>query len=73
MVFAAGLQLRETMDQQKLIELNMRFLEEVERGATWEEVREILDEIRVVVRGSDTATILQFDSLPLNKTGDTTS
>jgi len=61
------------MDHQKLIELNKRFLEEVERGASWEEVREILDEIMAAVRGADTATILPFNAIPLNKTGETTS
>jgi hypothetical protein len=60
------------MDQLKLIELNRRFLAEVERGASWEEVRLILDEMRELVRGVDTATILQFDDFPMNKTGEIT-
>jgi hypothetical protein len=37
--------LREVEVQQKYIELNKRFMEEVDRGASWIELRCIIDEM----------------------------
>jgi hypothetical protein len=55
-------------EQAKLLELNKRFLNEVERGASWEEVRLIMDDMRALVRGIDMlapATVISMDNYPL--------
>jgi hypothetical protein len=55
-------------EQAKLLDLNKRFLNEVERGASWEEVRLILDDMRALVRGIDMlapATVISMDNYPL--------
>ena len=39
-----------TDEQKKFIELNKRFMEEVENGATWSELRWLIDEMKDIAK-----------------------
>jgi hypothetical protein len=55
-------------EQVRLYELNRKFLAEVENGADWADVREIIDQMRDVARRIDylqPATVISMDSYPL--------
>jgi hypothetical protein len=57
-------------EQLKLLELNQRFLAEVEKGAGWKELKAILDDMKEIAKNLDQvpATVISFDHYPLNKT-----
>jgi hypothetical protein len=60
--------------QQKLRDLNSRFLEEIEKGKGWEDLKDIMDEMKEVAKSLDhlhgtTGTLVSFDNYHLNKTG----
>lgn len=59
-------------EQLKLIELNKRFLQEIERGAGWDDVKGIMEEMKEIARRIDhiPATVISFDDYPLNKTSE---
>jgi hypothetical protein len=61
-----------TEGQLRLRELNKRFLEEIENGKGWEDVKYILDEMKKIAKHLDhiPATVISFDEYPLNKTGE---
>lgn len=53
-----------TEEQDKFIELNKRFMDEVEKGATWSELRWLLDEMKELAKGFEhlePATIITMD------------
>jgi translation initiation factor 2B subunit (eIF-2B alpha/beta/delta family) len=55
-------------EQVRLYELNKRFLAEVEKGAEWKEVKDIIDQMREVARRIERlqpATIISIDNYPL--------
>jgi len=56
-------------EQGKLLELNQRFLAEVESGAGWNDLRGILEEMKEIAKALDhlPATIISFDNYQLNK------
>lgn len=56
--------------QHRLIELNGRFLAEVERGAGWSEVKGILEDMKEIAKHLDhiPATIIDFDNYPMENT-----
>jgi hypothetical protein len=59
-------------EQMRLYELNKRFLAEVENGADWADVKEIIDQMREVARRIEylqPATVLEMNNYPLDKTG----
>lgn len=61
-------------EQLKLKELNRRFLDEIENGKGWEDVRGILDEMKKIAKKLDhiPGTVVSFDNYPLdNKLGET--
>jgi hypothetical protein len=59
-------------EQLKLLELNQRFLAEVENGAGWKELKAILDDMKEVAKNLDQvpATVISFDNYPLTKTSE---
>jgi hypothetical protein len=54
--------------QSKLFHLNKLFVEEVEKGKGWDELKEIIEEMKVLTKELDhlPATVISFD----NYTGD---
>jgi hypothetical protein len=58
--------------QQKLKDLNSRFLEEIEAGKGWEDLKHIVEEMKEVAKGLDhmPAPVVSFDRYQLNRTGD---
>lgn len=56
-----------TEAQIRLIELNKRFLDEVESGKGWEDVRAIMEEMKEVAKQLDhiSATVITMDNYPL--------
>jgi hypothetical protein len=59
-----------TEEQLRLIELNRRFLEEVESGKGWNDLRDILEDIKETAKKVDQAraTVVSFNEYPLNRT-----
>lgn len=61
-------------EQRKLKELNRRFLEEIESGKGWQEVKDIMDEMKKIAKRLDNipGQVVSFDDYPLeNKLGET--
>jgi hypothetical protein len=50
----------------RLRELNEQFLAEVERGAGWDDLRDIVEEMKSIAKGLDhiPASVISFDSYP---------
>lgn len=57
--------------QERLRELNKRFLEEIESGRGWEDVHGIMEEMKEIAKSLDhlPAQIVNFDNYPLKNTG----
>jgi predicted transcriptional regulator len=57
-------------EQEKLRELNKRFLEEIESGRGWEDVKHLMEEMKEVAKRIDPikpeTPVVDFDSYPLN-------
>lgn len=51
-------------EQEKFIELNKRFMTEVENGATWTDLRWLIEEMKDIAKSFDhldTATVIEMD------------
>jgi hypothetical protein len=51
-------------EQEKFIELNKQFMSEVENGATWSDLRWLIDEMKAIAKNFDhfdTATVIAMD------------
>lgn len=51
-------------EQEKFIELNKQFMDEVEKGATWSDLRWLIDEMKAIAKNFehlDTATVIAMD------------
>jgi hypothetical protein len=54
----------------RLRELNERFLAEVESGAGWNDLKDIIEEMKDIAKGLDhiPASVISFDNYPLKNT-----
>ena len=61
--------------QTKLVQLNQTFLAKVEQGAGWKDLKNLLDDMKVIARHLDQlpGTVVPFDSMPQNKTREISS
>jgi hypothetical protein len=51
-------------EQEKFIELNKQFMHQVEKGASWNDLRWLIDEMKVLAKNFehlDTATVIAMD------------
>jgi hypothetical protein len=51
-------------EQEKFIELNKQFMTEVENGATWNDLRSLIDEMKAIAKNfehMDMATVIAMD------------
>jgi len=51
-------------EQEKFIELNKRFMSEVENGASWNDLRWLIDEMKAIAKNFehlDTATVIAMN------------
>jgi hypothetical protein len=71
-VISRDMEKERSEEQLKLMALNKRFLEEIERGSGWEDVKNIMEEMKEIARRIDhiPATVISFDDYPLNKTSE---
>jgi hypothetical protein len=59
-------------EQTRLMELNKRFLAEIEAGKGWEDVKHLMEDMKQIAKRLDhlPAQVISFDNYPLNKTGE---
>jgi hypothetical protein len=59
-------------EQARLLELNKRFLEEIESGKGWSDVKHLIEDMKQIAKRLDhlPAQVVSFDNYPLNKTGE---
>lgn len=71
---ASAMEKKRSEDQQRLRELNERFLYEIENGKGWQEVKGILDDMKKIARRLDNipGAVVSFDNYPQeNNLGET--
>lgn len=61
-----------TDDQKKFIELNKRFMEEVENGATWSELRWLIDEMKDIAKNFEHIEPAKVVAMSTRKSGSPT-
>ena len=59
-----SMQRKRTKEQLRLIELNQKFVEQVELGASWDELKIVLDDMTELAKNIDlrSATVISFDN-----------
>jgi len=59
-----SMQRKRTKEQLSLIELNQKFVEQVELGASWDELKIVLDDMTELAKNIDlrSATVISFDN-----------